>query len=101
MGFARKIGPPRGLALSGADGLGMVGAMKVTVTVMPKTTVLDPQGAATAEAVKHLGLTSVRQVRIGRQIEFETDDVPEAKLHEIARDLLSNPVMEDYTLTIS
>jgi phosphoribosylformylglycinamidine (FGAM) synthase PurS component len=43
----------------------------------------------------------VRQVRIGRQIEFETDDVPEAKLHEIARDLLSNPVMEDYTLTIS
>ncbi len=75
--------------------------MKVTVTVMPKTTVLDPQGAATAEAMKHLGLESVRQVRIGRQIEFETDPVPEAKLHEIARDLLSNPVMEDYTLIVS
>lgn len=79
----------------------MLRPMKVTVTVMPKTTVLDPQGAATAEAMKHLGLESVCQVRIGRQIEFETDSVPEEKLHEIARDLLSNPVMEDYSLSIS
>lgn len=74
--------------------------MKVTVTVMPKPTVLDPQGAATAEAMKHLGLASARGVRVGKSIQFEAEDVSEQKLHEIARDLLSNPVMEDYELHI-
>jgi phosphoribosylformylglycinamidine synthase PurS subunit len=75
-------------------------SMKVIVTVMPKRTVLDPQGAATAEAMKHLGLEGVEGVRVGKSIEFEVDAAEEAKLHEIARDLLSNPVMEDYTLEI-
>ncbi len=74
--------------------------MKVIVTVLPKTTVLDPQGAATAEAMKHLGLESVRGVRVGKSIQFEAQGADEAKLHEIARDLLSNPVMEDYKLEI-
>ena len=74
--------------------------MKITVTVMPKPTVLDPQGAATAEAMRHLGLDSVRGVRVGKSIQFEADNADEQKLHEIARDLLSNPVMEDYRLEI-
>jgi len=74
--------------------------MKVTVTVMPKITVLDPQGAATAEAMHHLGLPSARGVRVGKSIQFETDPVDESLLHTIARDLLSNPVMEDYILEI-
>lgn len=76
------------------------GPMKVTVTVMPKITVLDPQGAATAEAMHHLGLPSARGVRVGKSIQFETDPVDDAVLHTIAKDLLSNPVMEDYSLTI-
>jgi phosphoribosylformylglycinamidine synthase len=76
-------------------------SMKVIVTVMPKRTVLDPQGAATAEAMKHLGLEGVEGVRVGKCIEFEVAATDEAKLHEIARDLLSNPVMEDYTLEIT
>ena len=75
--------------------------MKAIVTVMPKPSVLDPQGAATAEAMKHLGLDSVGRVRVGKSIEIELPDSPdEAKLHEIARDLLSNPVIEDYSIQI-
>ena len=74
--------------------------MKVIVNVMPKPSVLDPQGAATAQAMKHLGLSGVGNVRVGKQIEIEVDEVDEAKLHEIARDLLSNPVIEDYELEI-
>jgi phosphoribosylformylglycinamidine synthase len=74
--------------------------MKVIVTVMPKKNVLDPQGAATAEAMRHLGLTSVREVRVGKSIQFETEPVAEELLHGIARDLLSNPVIEDYTLEV-
>lgn len=74
--------------------------MKAVVTVMPKPSVLDPQGAAAAEAMRHLGLTGAGRVRIGKSIEIELDDADEARLHEIARDLLSNPVIEDYELKI-
>lgn len=72
--------------------------MKVTILVLPKTTVLDPQGAATAEAMRHLGFTSARGVRVGKVIEFEADASEDDKLDDIARDLLSNPVMEDYVI---
>ena len=66
---------------------------------MPKPSVLDPQGAATAEAMKHLGLQDVGRVRVGKTIEIELSGAAnDAKLHEIARDLLSNPVIEDYQL---
>ena len=75
--------------------------MKALVTVMPKPSVLDPQGAAAAEAMRHLGLNSIGRVRIGKVVEIELPDgADEALLHEIARDLLSNPVIEDYTLEV-
>jgi phosphoribosylformylglycinamidine synthase subunit PurS len=75
--------------------------VKAIVTVMPKPSVLDPQGAATAEALKHLGLESVGHVRVGKSIEIELPDgADEAQLHTIASDLLSNPVIEDYILEI-
>lgn len=76
-----------------------VGMAKVVVTVIPKPSVLDPQGAATAEAMKHSGLTGVGRVRVGKSIEIEFDEAPDrAKLEEVARDLLSNPVIEDYRI---
>jgi len=74
--------------------------MKAVVTVMPKPSVLDPQGAAVAQAFEHMDLAGVRSVRIGRSIEIEAGAIDEAKLHELCRDLLSNPVIEDYTLEI-
>lgn len=74
--------------------------MKAVVHVMPKTTVLDPQGAATAEAIRHLGLEGVGRVRVGKRIEIELEQADEAKLRAAARDLLSNPVIEDYELEI-
>jgi len=75
--------------------------MKALVTIMPKPSVLDPQGAAAAEAMKHLGLESIGRVRIGKVVEIELPNgVDEARLHEVARDLLSNPVIEDYTIAI-
>ena len=75
--------------------------MKALVTVMPKPSVLDPQGAAAAEAMRHLGLESIGRVRIGKVVEIELPaGADEARLHEIARDLLSNPVIEDYTLEV-
>jgi len=73
--------------------------MRVIVT--PKATVLDPQGAAVRDAMQHLGMPEVRSVRIGKYMEIEVDgdgaDL-EPRLHQLCRDLLSNPVIEDYQL---
>ena len=73
--------------------------MKVNVFVTPKAAVLDPQGAAVRDAMQHLGMPEVRSVRIGKFLEIEIDDKAanlETRLHDLCRDLLSNPVIEDY-----
>lgn len=75
--------------------------MKVTVVVKPKEAVLDPQGAAVRDAMRHLGMPEVRSVRIGKFMEIEVaGESPELeeRLHGLCRDLLSNPVIEDYEL---
>lgn len=75
--------------------------MKVNVVVKPKEAVLDPQGAAVRDAMRHLGMPEVKSVRIGKlfEIDIEGEDVDlEKKLHDLCRDLLSNPVIEDYEL---
>jgi phosphoribosylformylglycinamidine synthase subunit PurS len=78
----------------------MVGAfMKVHVIVMPKQSVLDPQGVAVRNALKDVGLDAVESVRVGKFLELEFGSPPaEKKLEEICRDLLSNPVIEDYKI---
>jgi phosphoribosylformylglycinamidine synthase subunit PurS len=72
--------------------------MKVKVVVTPKAAVLDPQGAAVRDAMQHLGMPEVRSVRIGKYLEIEIDEGAEveSRLHGLCRDLLSNPVIEDY-----
>jgi len=77
--------------------------MKAKVTVMPKKSVLDPQGVAVRDAVALHGFPEVASVRIGKLIELEIEGNPanaEERLKEICSDLLSNPVIEDYTLEI-
>jgi phosphoribosylformylglycinamidine synthase len=75
--------------------------MKVNVVVKPKEAVLDPQGNAVRDAMRHLGMPEVRSVRIGKYMEIDVDgegvDVEE-RLRGLCRDLLSNPVIEDYEL---
>jgi phosphoribosylformylglycinamidine synthase PurS subunit len=76
-------------------------AVKASVIVMPKATVLDPQGNAVRDAMRHLGMPEVRSVRIGKYMEIDIDGQNadlEARLHALCRDLLSNPVIEDYKL---
>ncbi len=73
--------------------------MKVIVT--PKAAVLDPQGAAVRDAMQHLGMPEVRDVRIGKYLEIDINGDGaqiERRLRELCRDLLSNPVIEDFHL---
>ena len=74
--------------------------MKAKVIVMPKLSILDPQGVAVRDAMRHHGLPGVQSVRVGKVIEIEVDGATEAQLHSIAGDMLSNPVIEDYKLII-
>ena len=75
--------------------------MKAKVTVLPKQNILDPQGVAVRDAIRHHGVGAVASVRVGKFIELELNgDVAESTLHEICRDLLSNPVVEDYVLNV-
>ena len=75
--------------------------MKAKVIVMPKKSVLDPQGVAVRAAAHHHGVPAVKSVRVGKFLELELDgSASEAQLHELCRDLLSNPVIEDYELVL-
>ena len=77
---------------------------RVVVDVMPKPEILDPQGKAVAGALPRLGFADFTAVRQGKRFELEVDgEVDEgrlAELHQIAETLLSNPVIEDYTVHI-
>jgi phosphoribosylformylglycinamidine synthase len=70
--------------------------MKARVFVSLKSTVLDPQGQAVRTALNGLGHSTIHDVRQGKVFEVEYDR--EADLEAIARDVLANPVIEDYRI---
>ena len=76
----------------------------VIVNVALKQEILDPQGRAIVGALGRLGLSGVSDVRQGKQfvlnIDGEIDSTKLAQIHEIASTLLSNPVIEDYTVEV-
>ncbi len=77
---------------------------RVIVDVMLKPEILDPQGRAVQGALGRLGLSGVADVRQGKQfvieLEGDLDDARRATLGELAGELLSNPVIENYTMTV-
>ena len=76
---------------------------RVIVDVMPKPEILDPQGKAVHGALPRLGFEGVTDVRQGKRFELEVDAADEATLAEveqIAGTLLSNPVIEDFTVRV-
>jgi len=77
---------------------------RVVVDVMPKPEILDPQGKAVHGALPRLGFEGVSDVRQGKRFELELEgEVTEERLAQIrgaAETLLSNPVIEDYTVRV-
>jgi phosphoribosylformylglycinamidine synthase len=79
--------------------------MKARVYVSLKPTVLDPQGQTICSALHGLGYQEIASVREGKYFEIAINDdaarEPTAKrLDEVARDVLSNPVIEEYRVEI-
>ncbi len=75
-----------------------MGSYRAIVDVMLKRSILDPQGRAVEATLARLGHDNLSSVRIGKRISLRLDgerEEVEAQLREIARTVLSNPVMED------
>jgi phosphoribosylformylglycinamidine synthase len=73
------------------------------VDVMLKSEILDPQGEAVLGALPRLGVTDVASVRIGKRVEIEFDENArsvEEQSRVIADQLLANPVIENFTISI-
>ena len=70
--------------------------MQARVFVSLKRTVLDPQGLAVRNALVGLGHAKIQDVRQGKVFEIEME--PGEDLETIAREVLTNPVIEDYRI---
>ena len=78
--------------------------MRVTVKVRPKAGVLDPQGAAVRDALRHLGF-DVDDVRVGRLLDLEVanGDVEAARdaAERMCEQLLANALIETYEVEVT
>ena len=76
--------------------------MKVRVLVRLKPGILDVQGAAVKRALGGLGFTDVEDLRVGKVIELDVDasdaTLARARVDEMCRKLLANPILEDYVI---
>jgi phosphoribosylformylglycinamidine synthase subunit PurS len=75
----------------------------VIVEVMLKPEIHDPQGEAVLSASRRLGFGGVTGVRQGKRFELEVDGPADAAalaaIEELARELLANPVIEEFTVS--
>lgn len=79
--------------------------MKAHVYVTPKTSVLDPQGQTIHNALRKIGFANVTAVRQGKYFALSLSDgltaeAAGAEVERIAREVLTNPVIEEYTYRI-
>jgi phosphoribosylformylglycinamidine synthase len=77
----------------------------VQIKVMPLKELLDPQGKAIMGGLKNLGLKSIEDVRVGKNISLDVsaDSLDQAKqiAEEATKKLLANPVMEYFEVSVN
>jgi phosphoribosylformylglycinamidine synthase PurS subunit len=76
----------------------------VQVKVMPLRELLDPQGKAVISGLQNLGIKSIQDVRIGKNIQLQVEATTPDEAKKIAENasikLLANPVMEYFEITL-
>jgi phosphoribosylformylglycinamidine synthase subunit PurS len=76
--------------------------VKMRVLIRLRSGIMDVQGAAVQRALVGLGFADLRDLRVGKVIDVEIDAATEAaaraRVDEMCRQLLANPVLEDYTI---
>ncbi|HET7586207.1 MAG TPA: phosphoribosylformylglycinamidine synthase subunit PurS [Gemmatimonadaceae bacterium] len=75
---------------------------RVSLRVMPRQGILDPQGTAVTGALRALGFAAVHDTRVGRHIVVDLDahdaDAAREEVRRMCERLLANPVTEDFHL---
>ena len=78
--------------------------MKISATVTLKKEVLDPQGKVDCQTLKNMGYKNIINVRQGKYFDIELDETDKDKAKKIAEEickkLLTNVVIEDYTINL-
>jgi len=78
---------------------------RAKVLIKRRPSILDPQGKAVEIGAQNLGLTNIKNTRIGKYIEFDVDTKDKAEAEKEVSNycdkLLANPIMEDYEFTLS
>ena len=78
--------------------------MRVTVTVVRRPEIADPEGTTVKRALHDLGFTDATEVRMNRVIHLEIggDDEGEvrSRVEQMCRQLLANPVLEDFEIEV-
>ena len=78
--------------------------MKISATVTLKKEVLDPQGKVVGQTLKNMGYKNIINVRQGKYLDIELDEIDKEKAKKIAEEickkLLTNIVIEDYTINL-
>lgn len=79
--------------------------MKAKIFVTLKPSVLDPQGKAIHHAVETIGFHGIQDVRQGKYFEVTVNgalssDEARAEIERMARDVLANPIIEDYRVEL-
>jgi len=76
--------------------------LKISVTVTLKKDVLDPQGKVVKQTLRNMGHVNIENVRQGKYFEIELNESNKNKaekvIEEICEKLLTNTVIEDYTI---
>ena len=78
--------------------------MKISATVTLKKEVLDPQGKVVGQTLKNMGYKNIVNVRQGKYFDIELNETDKEKAKKIAEEickkLLTNIVIEDYTINL-
>jgi phosphoribosylformylglycinamidine synthase len=78
--------------------------MKVTVEITRRPEIADPQGTTIQRALHDLGHNEVMSVRVDRvihlEVEGEDPSQVQARVEDMCREVLANPVLEDFTVEV-
>ncbi len=75
------------------------------IDIMPLKTLLDPQGKAVSSNMKNIGLSEIKNIRIGKhislEIEAENEDAAKEKVNLACVKIFTNQIMENYKFTLA
>ena len=78
--------------------------MKISATVTLKEDVLDPQGKVVNQTLKNMGYENISDVRQGKYFQIELNETNKEKakktIEEVCKKLLSNTMIENYTINL-